>query len=360
VAVTFQAALVTNTVATSVGFGDVPTSRQIAGAFANTIPATYLAGTVTVVPTGLEGDVWPRTNGDYSIGVNDWVQEGRFVAGLDTLSNAFEFQRADCAPRDTSGDGAVTIIDWIQVGRYAAGLDPLTPAGGPTGAQGSSLADSHGGKITPHDALPRTLSISPLTKGSTASSVMVQLQAQGDESGLQFSVSFDPAEMSFAGASLGAGAAGAALFANTNNLAAGQLGLALALPYPATFAAGAQPIVQLAFNSISYSNTAYLLFADSPLVRQVGDITANPVSATYLNGSMVVGGAPWPQLAISQSGGNIVLSWPASAGGLGAQMTPALGGNWTGAGGAPVTNGSTILLTLPAPATATYFRLCQP
>ncbi len=151
---------------------------------------------------------------------------------------------------------------------------------------------------------------------------------------MQFSLGFDPAKVSFVSAGLGAGASGAALFVNTNNLATGQLGLALALPCPSAFAVGTQPIVQLAFNSVSYSNTVPLVFADSPIVRQVGDITANPVSAKYLNGSLLVGGAPWPQLAVRQSGGNIVLSWPASAAGLTAQMTAALGGNWTWAAGA--------------------------
>jgi surface antigen len=359
--VTFQAALVTNTVATSVSFGDVPTPRQISDVLANTIPGTYLAGTVTVLPTSLEGDVWPRTNGDHMLTVNDWVQEGRFVAGLDMISNISEFQRADCAPRETLGDGYITVIDWIQVGRYVAGLDPLTPAGGPTGPPPApTIAAFRAGGFSPLDSLSRTISITPLTPGATSGSAMVELAAQGDESAVQFSVDFDPTAISFVSASLGAGAAGAVLFANTTNLAAGQLGIALCLPSPNTFAAGTQPIVKLNFNSSSYSNTASLVFADSPLVRQVGDNTATAVSATYLNGSLVVGGAPWPPLAISQSSGNIILSWPASAGSFGAQKTTVLGGSWTGAGGTPVTNGATVFLALPAPTNTTFFRLSQP
>jgi hypothetical protein len=58
---------------------------------------------------------------------------GRFVAGLDTPNPGSEFQQADSAPRSTFGDGVITIADWVQCGRYAAGLDPATAAGGPTG-----------------------------------------------------------------------------------------------------------------------------------------------------------------------------------------------------------------------------------
>jgi hypothetical protein len=189
---------------------------------------------------------------------------------------------------------------------------------------------------------------------------MVQLAAQGNENALQFGLAFDPTAVSFVSASLGSGAAGALLLTNTSGVAAGQLGIALALPPGHAFASGSQPIVKLNFNSLSYSNTASLVFADTPILCQVGDVTAKVLSAAYVNGSLVVGGAPWPQLAISQSGGNIILSWPASSAGFGAQITTALGGKWTAVGGAPVTNGSTILLTLPAPATATFYRLYQP
>ncbi|HKZ78701.1 MAG TPA: hypothetical protein VJ124_10395 [Pyrinomonadaceae bacterium] len=84
-------------------------------------------------PSGYECDLSPRPSGSNNgvVTIADWVQMGRFVAGLD-LANAGEFQRADSAPRATRGDGVITIADWVQCGRYVAGLDPLTPAGGPT------------------------------------------------------------------------------------------------------------------------------------------------------------------------------------------------------------------------------------
>ncbi|HIG31391.1 MAG TPA: hypothetical protein EYQ50_27720 [Verrucomicrobiales bacterium] len=62
---------------------------------------------------------------------------GRLVAGLDTPQSTDELRRADTAPRlnrdvPVLGDGTVTISDWVQAGRYVAGLDAVTPSGGPT------------------------------------------------------------------------------------------------------------------------------------------------------------------------------------------------------------------------------------
>src|SRR5262249_56600404 len=86
----------------------------------------------SAVVWGLEGDVAPRANGNGAVTITDWVQIGRFVAGQDSPSSS-EFQRADCAPRESRGNGSLTITDWVQSGRYAAGLDVPGPAGGPTG-----------------------------------------------------------------------------------------------------------------------------------------------------------------------------------------------------------------------------------
>ena len=82
---------------------------------------------------GLEADVAPRTDGDGSLLVNDWVQVGRFVAGLDIPTPGLEFQRADCAPYAERGDAQLLVNDWVQAGRYVAGLDVPQPENGPTG-----------------------------------------------------------------------------------------------------------------------------------------------------------------------------------------------------------------------------------
>src|SRR5262249_26064361 len=106
---------------------------------------------------GYEADVAPRPNGnnDGNVSIADWVQVGRFAAGLDTAQIGSEFQRADCAPSATLGNGAITIADWVQAGRYAAGLDPVVLAGGP--AAPSMLWAS----TLPGDTFPHTVQHHP-------------------------------------------------------------------------------------------------------------------------------------------------------------------------------------------------------
>jgi hypothetical protein len=96
---------------------------------------------VQPAPTEYKGDVAPRPFGNGSLSLADWVQNGRFAAGLDTPTAGSEFQRADCAPRATGGNGVISVADWVQAGRYGANLDPPTPVGGPIGFT-SSLAEA--------------------------------------------------------------------------------------------------------------------------------------------------------------------------------------------------------------------------
>ncbi|MGA2554708.1 MAG: immunoglobulin domain-containing protein [Verrucomicrobiota bacterium] len=359
VQVTFQVGLVTSATPTTIGFGDVPTPRGISDTNGIAIPGAYLAGMVTVEPTPLEGDVAPVGNEDFVVGITDWVQEGRYVAGLDPIPNASAFQRADCAPRDTLGDSLITVEDWVQVGRYYLGLDPPTPQGGPTGPPSNSVVVKPAGQIKPQDGVGRMISLSPVTQGAMADTAVVQMVAQGDEAALQFSVSFDPTALSFAGANKGSGAAGATLIVNATNAARGQVGIVLGM-LGGSFASGTQNLVTLNFNSISYSNTTTLVFGDTPILCRVADTNAKPVSASYQNGSLQVAGMAWPQLGISQSAGGITLTWPAAPTVLAAQWTTNLGANWASTGGTAVTNGGTVYLTLPAPTHTTFYRLTQP
>jgi hypothetical protein len=186
------------------------------------------------------------------------------------------------------------------------------------------------------------------------------LTGQGNENSLQFGVTFDPAALSFVSAATGTGATGARLISNTNKVAAGQLGIVVGLMPPMTFASGAQQLVKLSFKSISYSNTTSVAFADAPIGRQLVDAAANTLSASYQGASFPIAGQAWPTLAVSQNAGNVILSWPYSPTILGAQWSTNLGANWTNTGGAPVTNSGTLVLTLPAPAGATLYRLYGP
>jgi hypothetical protein len=148
------------------------------------------------------------------------------------------------------------------------------------------------------------------------------------------------------------------LFTNVNN-AAGQLGIVVGLMPPMTFASGTRQPVTLYFKSISYSNTTSVAFADAPISRKLVDSSANTLSATYQNTSLPIAGVAWPEVAVSQTAGNVILSWPYEPTVLTAQWSTNMGTNWSYTGGTPVTNGGTITLTLPAPTNATIYRLYQ-
>jgi len=63
-------------------------------------------------------------------------------------------------------------------------------------------------------------------------------------------------------------------------------------------------------------------------------------------------------LTVSQTAGNITLSWPVAAAGFSVQSRAALGtGNWTTLTNAPTLSGSTWRVTLPEANSAQFFRL---
>src|SRR5262249_24470126 len=93
---------------------------------------------------------------------------------------------------------------------------------------------------------PATI-LAPHTKGSPRGivAVAVTLAANGNENAMGFSLNFYPRLLTYAGATVGAGASGGVLMANTSLLAGGKLGLAVALPMGTTFLGGTQQIARV-------------------------------------------------------------------------------------------------------------------
>ncbi len=342
----------TNTTTATLTFGNQPTEELVAGAQAQALPAAFLPGVFVISPTPLEGDVSPRPNGNEVLNISDWVQEARFVAGLDIPLDGSEFQRADCAPRSTLGDGQLTVADWVQAGRYAVGLDPLTAAGGPTNP--APDMESPGRPVKTDFS---SVMLVPLSQGNLTNSVAVNMIAQGNENALSFSVAFDPSLVRFAKATLGNGASGAALVQNTNLAGTGNVGFLVGLVPPATFAAGTQQVVQLQFASVAYSNNAALTFGNTPIAQGLADANANTLSANFQNATLTVGGSTWRALGILPVGNNVVLSWPAAATGFGLQEASAPGGNWTNVLATPATIGSSLVVTSSIGTNNQFFRL---
>jgi len=90
------------------------------------------------------------------------------------------------------------------------------------------VSKSGGGSLTGRQLIVANAVVLPGQTGK----VNVRLEAQGDENALGFSLSFDPAALSYTDASLGAGAGGATLYVNAAQVSQGRLGFVLSrFPY---------------------------------------------------------------------------------------------------------------------------------
>ena len=271
--------------------------------------ATSTVAVLTVYGTGtggFEGDVSPRPTGNNVVTVTDWSQVGLFVAGLDTPVNGNEFARADCAPRSSLGNGKLTVSDWTQAARYAAGLDPLTPTGGVTnGLLGGSVraAKDAGDLVSPRQV--RFVNVRG-TQGSTIT-VPVEMTAAGNENALGFSVVFDATRLRWLGASADAAPAGTFLQVNTNQAAAGRVGIVLALPAAQSYSAGTVTVARVSFVATEALGAAAVEFADGPVVRELASAAAEVLPVVYQNGAAIVVARPRLLVPEIQPGVGVVL-----------------------------------------------------
>jgi hypothetical protein len=282
------------------------------------------------------------------------------VAGLDVITNAAEFQRADCAPRFSLGDGQIKVTDWVQAGRYAAGLDPLVLAGGPMPLV-TPLASAPGAvPLIGPVARQVIVGDGTVVKGLPVT-LPVNLLAQGDESALAFSLSFDPAVLRYVSTSKGSAAASATLNVNTNLAVNGELAIALMLPAGSShFAAGTREVVKVTFIGVSSATNYSVGFADEPALRSISDTNAVELTATYVASQVTIN--PNPPLGISITDTNVVLSWPVWAADFSLQSADiaALPFAWTNVPVTVQTNGANVQATLPASARNSVFRLMHP
>ncbi len=355
----------TNAINTTISFANQPMACKVISALATTLTANYINAVVTLPFAGYEGDVAPLVSGgDNQINIQDWVEVGRLVAGLDLATNAAVFQRADCSPRATGGNGILTVADWVQTGRYAASLDPMTEATGPTAPPAGALPPAAWGKTGGSTSRALSFTTATVSAGQTQT-VTVQLNAQGDENGLEFSVAYDPTVMSFAKAASGAGSVNAQLIVNTNQAAKGLIGLVLALPTGTTFAPNTQEVINLTFtmsaNAVGHTK---LVFTNSPLPQQVVDTEAGDLEATYQGSAFaIVPAAGNPSLGVTASNGQLSFSWPAWAAGYVIEANTNLNQNtWTLLPGTISTNGESVNLQLPISPEEPqrYYRLRYP
>jgi hypothetical protein len=247
-------------------------------------------GAFEVQPVQYEGDVAPRPSGNGSLSLADWVQTGRFAVGLDPASVGSEFQRADCAPRDTSGNGVLSLADWVQAGRYAAHLDPPTIAGGPN-SPAAGLVPNNAIGMSNSAGRPdnRSSSIVVMTSRmlrSPDTSVAVWLASRGTENAISFSVSFDPSKWELVRTQVDPGVVGAILIENSSQIKSGRVGMAVAMPPGQALDPGWRQLVDIRFRPLPGSEgtaTPIETSSDEPVRREVVDLWGNAVAFDWLS-----------------------------------------------------------------------------
>ncbi len=336
---TFLALSVTNSTTANLTFGDLPTGRQVWDNNLDSMPAIYQSGSISLIPAEYAADVYPRTNGDHQVSVQDWLEVGRMVAGLDVVTNSDEMLRADCAPRNAP-DAILTVADWVQAGRYALGLDPLTLVTLPVAP--NLVAVPHGGQ-TP----ARTLQIAslPAQRGQIIN-VPVQLVCTTNENAVGMTVGYNPSQLTLLNVSLGSAIPSGRLNVNSNQLT-GKVGVALALSPGASLAAGTNQVAVLRFATATNASGSATLTLDNNVARlQVADKLANALSTAYVNGAVVL--PPQPVMALSSvTRSGMQLSWQLDAGTFQVQGADSLLGPWTTLVLPLTTNGANVSVTVP-------------
>jgi hypothetical protein len=139
--------------------------------------------------------------------------------------------------------------------------------------------------------------------------VPVEMQGLGNEHAVSFTLQFDPALLSEPRTTNAA--PGAVIVLDTNGLATGALGVALALPGTATFATGNVTVAEFIFVAAAGVGPVetFAGFAASPVPRTVTDTNGMVLPALFVSGLVEL--APLRIVAGTGTNGNFSLSFPA-------------------------------------------------
>ncbi len=123
---------------------------------------------------------------------------------------------------------------------------------------------------------------------SGSGTAAVVLASQGNENAVGFSVTFNPAVLRYDSYAEGTDTAGGTALVNVNDgqKLAGKVGVGIARPANTTFSAGSRQLVVLTFTVLSVAASAAISFGDTPILREVSDVSANTLTATF-NGAAI-------------------------------------------------------------------------
>ena len=256
-------------------------------------------------PVGIEGDVSDcganAGAGDGVVNACDIALERSLVAGITPLAPApsNQGQRADTSPYNpagNSGDGHLDATDLAQVRRYANALDPPQTAGGPTtitvADPSDKPAESARTDATDSPEVGRIIRVvSTSTPANSAVTVSVQIDSQGDETALGFSLNFDQTKMTLSTVSgapctnpdiaLGSGDPGFNLTCNASQAGSGRVGILLDSGAPLT--AGTREIVKLTFHVVAGAavGPTPVTFGNTPIAEGVSNAAAQSLPTTF-------------------------------------------------------------------------------
>jgi hypothetical protein len=186
----------------------------------------------------------------------------------------------------------------------------------------------------------------------------------GDENALGFSLSFDPAVLTYTGYSEGSslsGCEGAMFIVNDRLAASGRLGFVLGLRAGANFSSGSQQVATINFSTPSSASGSYrVALASQPVKCQVSHASASPLASGYINGTVLISQPPALRIALSAQA--IELSWPLWATNFVLQqasgrLSPSL--SWSALGTTPTAATDANVVTLPLSNTNMFYRLHQ-
>jgi hypothetical protein len=200
------------------------------------------------------------------------------------------------------------------------------------------------------------------TQAGQSCQVSIQLNSQGNEDAVGFSLAFDPALLTFSNAVAGSGANGSTFLVNTNAATNGLVGIALELPFFSTFSAGTQELAKLTFQVTPYAaGHAQISFTNQPVLEDVADANASSLPVSYNAGSLSISNPLLTIMAASHLNGKLVLTWSAALSGYNLESSTNLtGSNWKVVSSGIATNGSTVTLTNLMTNSAMFYRLHHP
>jgi VCBS repeat-containing protein len=233
----------------------------------------------------IEGDVYPRHEGDGELTVSDWTRAGRMISGLEAAPvDQNEMDRVDVAPRMdengvlTLGDGQLTLIDWVQVGRYVSGLDPLTYVDGEIPSDTVAAQDQL--QTAPESPVIQILD-GEVQNGSMT--LPVVMNSSGTVASIAFSLEFKTSALNVGNVALGPNLAEGALLVNDSKSQEGFVGITVADAPGASMPGGTIELLRITFELIGNPPKGHrqVKFADSPFEKAAVDVMARPLAAQF-------------------------------------------------------------------------------